>query len=280
MSVGTPADQYIKVGEINTRYWVSGDARTTVILLHGIGDAIDTWGPNIKALAEKHRIYAIDMVGFGRTDKPPIRYSLPLGVRFVRDFMEAQQIEQATLIGNSMGGLISLQFTIQFPDRVEKLVLEDSAGLGKGVAAFFRLFSLPVLGELLTRPSRWGVAWLLKQVIYERSLITDEMVELYYQLASLPGAQRCFLSSLRSGIGFGGQRGDMIRSIVSSLSTIEVPTLIIWGRQDHVIPMAHARVAKEMIPNSRLEILDSCGHAPHLEHSQKYNKLVLEFLAE
>jgi pimeloyl-ACP methyl ester carboxylesterase len=278
MEEKTPEDQYIKVGDINTRFWTSGNEGTTVILVHGIGDAVETWESNISVLGEHHRVYALDLVGFGRSDKPLIKPSLPFGAQFVSDFMETQQIERASLVGNSMGGAISLQFALQFPDKLEKLVVEDGAALGKGVATFFRVFSIPVIGELMSRPSRWGTAWLLKQIAYDPALITDDMVELYYQLATLPGAQRSFLSTLRVGVNFFGQRPEFVHSIADNLDKITCPTLIIWGQQDRIIPVAHAQTAKNGIPNAELYILDSCGHGPHFEHPEEYNRLLLEFL--
>jgi pimeloyl-ACP methyl ester carboxylesterase len=274
----TPQDQYVKVGDINTRFWTAGDKGTPVILIHGIGDAVETWGLNINVLAEHHRVYALDIIGFGRSDKPRIQPSLSIGAQFVSDFMETQHIERASVIGNSMGGGISLQFALQFPDKLDKLVLESAAALGKGVATFFRFFSIPVLGELLSRPSHWGTAWLLKQIAYDPALIIDDIVELYYQLATLPGAQRSFLSTLRVGVNFFGQRPRFTRPIVDNLSKITCPTLIIWGQQDRIIPVEHAQVAKDGIPNAELQILDPCGHMPHFERPEDYNKLVLEFL--
>ncbi len=279
MSAQTPRDQYIKVGDINTRFWTSGSEGTAVILIHGIGDAVETWRSNINVLAEHHRVYALDIVGFGHSDKPPIQPSLSFGAQFVSDFMETQHIERASVIGNSMGGGISLQFAIQFPDKLEKLVVESGAALGKGLATFFHLFSIPIIGELLTRPSRWGTAWLLRRVAYDPALITDELVELYYQLCKLPGAQRSFLSTLRVGVNFSGQRPRFVRPIVDNLDKITCPTLIIWGKQDRVIPVAHAQIAKNGIPNAELHILDPCGHEPHFERPNDFNRLVLDFLA-
>jgi pimeloyl-ACP methyl ester carboxylesterase len=279
MSAQTPQDQYIKVGQINTRFWTAGDEGTIVMLIHGIGDSVETWILNIIALAQHHRVYAIDLVGFGRSDKPKVPYSLSYGAQFVSDFMEAQHIDKASLVGNSMGGGVALQFAIQFPDKVEKLVLADSAGLGKELAPFFRLFTLPLIGECLTRPSRKGTAWLLKELVYDPAMITDELVETCYQLAVLPRAQKSFLSALRAGVNLCGMRTKVVRSIVDNLATITAPTLIIWGRQDRVFPLTHAYVAQGRIPDAELHIFDPCGHAPHFELPEEFNALVLEFLA-
>lgn len=279
MSIQTPQDQYVKVGNINTRFWAAGDDGTTVILVHGLGGSVENWMLNINALAQHHRVYAIDLAGFGRSDKTQVLRSLSHGAQFVSDFMEVQRIENASLVGNSMGGGVTLQFAIQFPSKVEKLVLANSAGLGKESALVLRLAALPLIGELLTRPSRKGTVRFWKECVYDPALLTDELVELYYHLASLPGAQKSFLATLRGGCNFWGQRADMIRSIVDNLATITTPTLILWGQQDRILPVAHARVAEGRIPNATLQILDYCGHMPQFERPEEFNALVLEFLA-
>jgi pimeloyl-ACP methyl ester carboxylesterase len=279
MSAQNPQDQYVKVGNINTRFWAAGDKGTAVILIHGLGGSVENWGLNIEALAQHHRVYAVDLVGFGRSDKPAGQPTLSQGIQFIKDFIDGQRIDKASLVGNSMGGLVVLQFAIQFPNKVGKLVLVDSAGLGREVVFLFRLAAIPLIGEFLTQPSRKGVAWLWGQIVYDSTLVTDNLVEQTYQMASLPGAQRCLLSALRAGVNFLGQRPDMTRSIVDNLATIAAPTMIFWGQQDRIISVAHAHVAAKRMPNAKLHIFDHCGHMPQMEHSEEFNKLVLEFLA-
>ena len=279
MATQTPQDQYIKVGKINTRFWALGDQGTTVVLVHGIGASVEDWIFNINALAEHHRVYAIDLVGFGHSDKPSASYTASYQAQFVKDFMEAQDIDHANLIGHSMGGSIALQFVIHFPHIVQKLVLVDSAGLGKELYLPFRLCTLPLLGEWLTRPSRKGTAQLLNDAVYDPALVTDDWVELGYQLAALPGAGGPILSALRSGCNLRGMRDDVVRDIVDNLANITAPTLIIWGQQDALIPVAYAQVAEQGIPNSRLHVFDRCGHIPQREHPDEFNALVLDFLA-
>jgi len=278
-SIQTPEDQYTKVGQINARFWFLGDEGTTVILLHGIGASVESWITNINSLAQNHRVYAIDLVGFGYSDKPSVPTTFSYGAQFVKDFMETQHIGRATLVGNSLGGGVTLQFAIQFADRVEKLVLVASGGLGKEVNLLLRMASLPLIGELLTRPSRKGTSRLLRQCIYDPALVADDLVELFYRLAALPGAQESFLSTLRAAFNFWGMRADLIRSTVDNLATIAAPTLIVWGQQDRILPVAHAYVAEKRIPNARLHIFDACGHLPQLERPNEFNAVVLEFLS-
>lgn len=279
MSTQTMQDQYVKVGNINTRFWASGNEGTVVLLIHGLGGSVENWMYNINALAQHHRVYAIDLAGFGRSDKNQTLTSFSEYAQFVHEFMEVQHINKASLVGHSAGGGVTLQFAIQFPDRIEKMVLVDSAGLGKEIRRLVRFLSLPLIGELLSIPSRKGTAQLLKLYVYDPSLITDEIVEIFYQLALLPGAQKAFLSCLRGNVNFFGLRNVAIRPIMDNLAGITAPMLVIWGKQDNTLPAAHAYVAKERIPDTELHILDPCGHIPQMECPEDFNTLLLEFLA-
>jgi pimeloyl-ACP methyl ester carboxylesterase len=279
MSTQAPQVQYTKVGQINTRFWALGDEGSTVLLIHGIGGSLEDWMLNANALARHNRVFAVDLVGSGHSDKPSVSYTFSYLAQFVNDFMEAENIDRACLIGHSLGGGVSLQFTIQFPDKVDKLVLVNSAGLGKEGSILFRLPTLPILGELLTRPSRKGTANLLKACVHDPAVVTDELIELAYSLAVLPGAQNAFLSTVRSLGNFRGIRKDVLRSIADNLSTITVPTLIFWGQQDRILPVAHAHVAENKIPDTQLHIFDPCGHCPQLERPEEFNSIVLKFLA-
>ncbi len=279
MPMQVPKDQYIKVGTINTRFWVSGEKGTPVILVHGLGGSIENFVRNIDILAQRHRVYALDLKGFGRTDKTPVLRDLDELVQFISDFMEAQHIDKASLIGNSLGGGLVLQFAIKFPDKVDKLVLIDNAGMGKEVITDFKILSLPIIGELLYKPSLKATAGLWRKIVFDASLVTDELVEKTYQLGVLPGAPKAMLATVRAGISIRGQRANLAGPLLAGAAKIVAPTLIVWGKQDKIIPVAHAEIAKQTIPNSRLHIFDRCGHMPQLEHPDKFNNLVLEFLA-
>jgi 4,5:9,10-diseco-3-hydroxy-5,9,17-trioxoandrosta-1(10),2-diene-4-oate hydrolase len=280
MSIQPPQDRYIKVGNINTRFWAAGDKGTAVVLVHGLGGSIENWVHNIDALAQHHRVYAMDLVGFGRTEKTPLTHDLNVLGKFIDDFMKTQSVEKASLVGNSLGGGLVLRFAIDYPGKVEKLVLVDNAGMGRGVILDFKVASLPLIGELLTRPSRKGTARIWKKVVYDSSLVTERLVEEGYGLLTLPGAQKALLATVRAGINLRGQRADLIGLLISKLGTITAPTLIFWGQQDRIMPLAHAHIAMKKIPNARLHIFDRCGHMPQLEHPEEFNKLVLDFLAK
>ena len=274
-----PQDQYTKVGSISTRYWALGRG-TIVILLHGGGASVEFWLYNLTALAQSHRVFAVDMIGSGRSDKPSISYSLTDQAQFVKDFMDICQIRRASLVGNSMGGGVALQFALMFPERVEKLVLVNSFGLGKRIDFFSRLVALPLINKFsgLLRPTRKSVAFAVKPVVYDSSVIADEWLERIYQLAVLPGALNALIKLAQTNLNVFGVRSEVFSPIINQLSNITAPTLVIWGQKDPVLPVAHAYVAAQGLINARLHILEHCGHFPQIEHSEKFNQIVLEFL--
>lgn len=274
-----PQDQYVRVGDIRTRYWAVGDGKSAVILLHGLGRYIEHWEDNIEALAQNRRVYALDLVGAGCSDKPHVIYSIPYLTEFLHKFMNVLGIERATFIGASLGGAIAMQFAIQFPVQVEKLVLSGSAGLGKEVSVYLRVYSLPIIGEVFGGPSRKGSAELMCQIFYDKDLITNRLIDIDYEMSSLPGAQYSTLSALRSYVNIWGARNDAYRPILDHLEEIEAPTLLIWGAQDQILPLAHAQRAIKKLPNARLHIFETCGHAPNIECAEKFNAVVNEFLS-
>ncbi|NHC35028.1 alpha/beta fold hydrolase [Scytonema millei] len=272
-----PIDRYVKVGSINIRYWMMG-SENPIILLHGGQGSVEFWLYNIGTLAKSNCVYALDMVGSGRSDKPQASYSLTYQAQFIKDFMDTLEIESATLIGNSMGGGAALQLALLFPQRVNKLVLVDSMGFGREIALGIRLTTLPLLIRLL-RPSRRLLAPMLKNNFFNPQSIPSEWIELRYPIFALPGRKPALMAMVKTNFHLLGVRSQVFRPILSQLATITAPTLIIWGKQDRIIPVAHAYIAAKTIPNARLHIFDRCGHHPHLEYPEKFNNLVLEFLA-
>jgi 4,5:9,10-diseco-3-hydroxy-5,9,17-trioxoandrosta-1(10),2-diene-4-oate hydrolase len=222
----------------------------------------------------------MDLVGFGRSDKTPLVKDFYTLVQFISDFMDTQNIRQASLVGNSMGGGLVLQFALRFPQKVARLVLVDNAGMGRDVIIDFRICSLPFLGEFLIRPSLKGTEKLWKEIVYDPALVTPDLIKMGYELGSLPGASKSLLTVLHAGINLWGQRADLTKSLLKDLGKIAAPTIIFWGRQDRIIPAAHAQIAASKIPGAELHIFDRCGHMPMFEHPNEFNKIVLNFLAE
>ena len=274
-----PEDRYVEVGKINTRYWVLGQG-SPLLLIHGLGASCDYWRYNIRAFSQGYQVYALDLPGFGRSDKRIDDYSLHFAGEFVAAFLDTQGVDRASLVGTSLGGAVSLQFAVQHPHRLEKLVLVSSGGLGRELPLSFRLLTTPLLGEFIawawgTRP---GMRLTLRSIVYDPQVIKDEFVNEMAELARLPGAKEMLLSVARMGIDLRGQNMVLLEPLLRRVPEIEGPTLIIWGAQDPIIPVAHAHIAHQMIRNSRLHIIDRCGHVPQIEKPEEFNRLVLEFL--
>jgi 4,5:9,10-diseco-3-hydroxy-5,9,17-trioxoandrosta-1(10),2-diene-4-oate hydrolase len=199
---------------------------------------------------------------------------------FIDDFMTALCINRACLVGNSLGGGVALQYALQFPGKVQKLVLVDSAGLGREMAFIMRLATIPLVGELMMQPNRMGMTFVLKRCVYDPAVITDDLVDLYYRLDSSPEARKSILLVLRSIATIFGGRADVLDPIIKNIGDIHVPALIIWGRQDRILPVRHACFAAQKLPNARLHIFDQCGHMPNFERPQDFNGLVLNFISD
>ncbi len=275
-----PEDRYIKIGNSKIRYWALGNKGTPVILIHGLGASADIWMYNVEALAKQHQVYALDLVGFGRSDKPGPSFSPFDYTSFLDDFINALNIDRVSLVGQSLGGGIALHYAIQFPKKVDKMVLVDNAGLGKEVSWTLRLISLPLMGELFSHPSRRGIEIFFKLAVLNRALVTKDFVELYYDIFSQPGFQQYFLRILRQIVNICGAREEILGPIMNNLQKITQPVLIIWGAQDRVLPLKHAYCAKEKLRNAKLKIMEGCGHIPFFERSDEFNRAVLAFLSD
>jgi pimeloyl-ACP methyl ester carboxylesterase len=275
-----PEDRYIRAGGLKTRYWALGNEGSALILIHGLAVSAEIWMYNVGPLANQHRVYVPDLAGFGRSQKPDSSFSPFDYTRFLDDFLNVLNLDRVSLVGQSLGGGIALHYTLQFPQRVARLILADSAGLGKEVIWTLKMLSLPLVGELFSRPSRKGVEFAFKLSVHDPSLITDDFVGLYYHFFSQPQFRAFFLRLLRQIVDIHGARDEVLNPVRNNLSRIAQPVWIAWGEKDRVLPVKHAYYAKERLPHSRLKIFQGCGHIPFFEEADTFNRLALEFLSE
>ncbi len=276
--VTPPQDRYLQVNGVNTRYWQMGDRGSKIILLHGGNGSIEFWLYNIANLAQQHQVYAFDMVGAGKSDCPHTDYALTDQAQFLHGLMAALNLDTATLIGNSMGGGVALEFTRLYPDRVDRLVLVDSMGFGSEISLGIRLIILPAIVNLL-RPSRWMIPAMLRANFYDGNSLPPEWIEFRYPVFAIPGRNHVILKLGQSNFNLAGVLPEVYQPILASLPNINQKTLIIWGDCDRIIPVKHAYIAAERLPNSQLHIFSNCGHHPYLEYPAKFDRLVLDFLA-
>ena len=263
----------INAGGIATNYHDQGQG-APVALLHGSGPGVSAWANwrlVIPHLAENFRVIAPDIVGFGFTDRPDdIRYDMETWLRHALDFLDAMEIEQAHVIGNSFGGSLAVALAVHAPERVARLVLMGSVGLE------FELTE----GLDLTwgyTPSLDNMRRLLDLFAYDRSLVNDELAQLRYEASMRPGVQESYAAM------FPAPRQEGIRKICSSeaeVGNIRHETLIIHGRDDRIIPVSCSENLFRYIKNSQLHIFGNCGHWTQIEHNRRFNKLVSDFLLE
>ncbi|PIG90735.1 alpha/beta fold hydrolase [Gloeocapsopsis sp. IPPAS B-1203] len=271
-------DRYLKVEQIKTRYWYAGDCGSPIVLLHGAGSSIEAWSQNVRALAQEHQVYAFDMVGSGLSDKPIATYSLEYQVQFLRNFINTLKLQRAVFIGHSVGASLALKLALESPEQVEKLVLVSCFGLGREISIASRLLAAFPLIIHLSQPSPKNVRLILRQNVYDIKLVPSKWVEMRSEAFKLPGRKQAFVSFLRSNVNLLGVQQSVFRPIVSQLANISAPTLIIWGKQDAIVPVAHAHLAAKQISNAYLHVFDQCGHWAQFEHPHKFNQLVVEFL--
>lgn len=277
-----PREHYVRVGPINTRYWVQGEGMP-VILVHGLGGSATGWLLSFDSISTQHRVYALDLIGHGKTDTPNLsQFQFQDLVEFLCEFISILGIESAHLVGHSMGGAITLQFAIQYPERARKLVLVDSGGLGKEVGFLLRLASVPVLGDLVTSwtytsdVNKFGKN--LRSSSAHPDFITDELIQNIFAVEQSSAQYKSTLKILRMCIDTRGQKQKLYEPILHQLSSLTNPTLVIWGQQDELLPLKHGELACRQIPSARLEIIDPCGHTPMFDQPKIFNRLVLEFL--
>src|ERR1700753_1560479 len=239
----------------------------TLLLMHGMAGGSATWRAVIPELSKKYRVLAPDLLGHGESSKPRGDYSLGAFAASLRDFLDVLGITRASVDGQSLGGGVAMQFTYQHRDYCQRLALISSGGLGPNLNWILRILSAPgaelVLPVVAPRPvlnvgNKLG-SWLTSAGIQSRR--GSEMCSAYSSLADQQTRQ-AFLRTLRSVVDYRGQA-------VSALGKIHVshglPTLLIWGEEDRIIPVAPGYAAHEAVPGSRLEVLPGVGHFPHVE---------------
>jgi len=253
----------------------------TVLLIHGIGDSSDTWADVIPALARTHRVIAPDLLGHGASDKPRADYSVGGYANGMRDLLSILGIESATVVGHSLGGGVAMQFAYQYPERCSGLVLVSTGGVGREVHPALRLMSLTRTDaalRLLRLPGSRvvGQAWALGARLSRTKVGTDARDFLRIFESMPDGASRdAVLTTHRAAVDYRGQLFTMLDRCYLAQS---MPTMIIWGTRDGIVPVKHAQVAHEAMPGSRLEIFESSGHFPHHTETERFVGVLEEFL--
>ena len=263
------------------RAFVSFGKGPALLLIHGIGDSSDTWRPVLDELGRHHTIVAPDLLGHGRSEKPRADYSVAAYANGMRDLLSVLEVDRATVIGHSLGGGVAAQFAYQFPERCERLVLVDSGGVGRSISPFLRLAAVPGVEALMPLfgipPVRTASRFMADVLRHLSTTLGRDAEELLAVFDALPDttARRAILRTLRSGVDW---RGQVITMLDRAYLAEGMPTLLVWGRHDAVIPLGHGRLAHAAMPGSELEIFDEAGHFPHHSDPARFVEIVSDFV--
>jgi pimeloyl-ACP methyl ester carboxylesterase len=262
--------------------YVDSGSGPVVLFIHGILGSQRQWAHLVDKLDEDHRVVMPDLFGHGKSAKPLGDYSLSAHAAAMRDLLDHLGIERVTLVGHSLGGGIAMQFFYLFPERVDRLVLVSSGGLGREVSVLLRSATLPgaaqVLSVLASAPVISRVEALGRGATKVGWRPGADIGEIWRGFSSLGdrGSRRAFLATTRAVIDIRGQT-------ISARDHVEgappIPTLIVWGSKDRMIPAAHALNVQHELPDCRVELFEGAGHFPHLEDPDRFARLIREFVA-
>jgi pimeloyl-ACP methyl ester carboxylesterase len=258
-------DKFVTVYGAKIHYVEAGSG-APLILIHGLADDASIWDSVIPALSAKFRVIALDQIGFGRSDKPLLNYRVSTFVDFLGGFLTELKIERASLIGNSLGGWVAAAYALAHPERIEGLVLSDAVGY----AALAKAMDQRALSALRLA-SREDIRYLGALTFHDKRFYQD--VDAIFKQRVTAGDSYTVGQFLDSMI-----RGDDV--LDDRLHAINRPTLIIWGREDKLIPLSFGERFHQEIANSRLQIIGNCGHIPQLECPTEFSAAVLQFFGD
>jgi pimeloyl-ACP methyl ester carboxylesterase len=273
------SEKYVLVDGISIRYVVSGSG-PPVLLIHGLGEFLESWLSNIDALSEYFTVYAIDLPGHGLSEGSKEDYSLAFVVRFITGFSDVMGIQRTSLIGRSLGGPICLRVAMDFPEKVDRLVLVSSGGFGREVPLTYRLAALPLLSDILLGPpvifNKATLRFGMRRQFHNLETIPEEWIEAALKYLKMPKRNETIRNMLKTNTSIGSRR--LKETVAPKMPLVETPTLIIHGTQDKLVPIGHVHSVSNLIPQARLEIIDDCGHNPQLEKPEEFNERVIAFL--
>ncbi|MEV6693832.1 alpha/beta fold hydrolase [Micromonospora sp. NPDC051196] len=251
-----------------------------VLLLHGIGRTLRDFTEQHDLLADRYRVHSVDLPGYGGSLPMTQPYTLPALARFVGAYLDAAGVDEPVhLVGNSLGGAVAMGLAVTQSTRVASLTLVASAGFGREVTLALRLLALPGLGRLLLWPSRYTADRAERALFHDPALVTTERVGHALAVARRPYAARVVLETAR-GLGtVRGIRQPWRDELLARLTGLDLPTLVVWGDHDLILPPSHLDVARTLLPHARTHLFVGCGHLPQVECAEEFSEQVRDFWA-
>ena len=278
----TPTLHYRTIHGYRRAYRVAGSG-PAILLIHGIGDNSTTWSTVQSKLAQRFTVIAPDLLGHGQSDKPRADYSVAAYANGMRDLLSVLDVERVTVVGHSLGGGVAMQFAYQFPQLVDRLILVGAGGVTKDVNIALRIASLPMGTEalaLLRLPLVLPALQVVGRVggaVFGSTGLGRDLPDVLRILADLPEptASSAFARTLRAVVDW---RGQVVTMLDRCYLTESVPVQLVWGSQDSVIPVSHARMAHSAMPGSVLEVFDGSGHFPFHDDPDRFVECVEKFI--
>lgn len=258
-------EKFVTVDGNKIRYLESGKSKDTIVLVHGLGASAERWEFVIPEFSKEYRVIVPDLIGFGHSDKPSVDYTTEFFTEFLGNFLKKLEIKKTNIIGSSLGGQITAEFTSQNQNLIENLVLVSPSGIMKHSTPALDAYVMAAL-----YPNLEGAKNAFEMMAGPTREIHSKIIEDFVTRMKLPNAKMAFMSTL-----LGLKNAEII---TKSLKKITVPTLIIWGEDDPVIPIKYADDFVSSIQDCRFYMMDNCGHTPYVDDPQRFTRLVLDFL--
>ncbi len=265
---------YIDADGVRTRVLSAGRSGKSLIFLHGTGGHLEAFAKNILPHAAKFRVFAIDLIGHGYTDKPSRPYEIKDYVDHLAKVCNALRIERAHISGESLGGWVAAAFAIKHPARVDKLVLNTAGGLVANPEVMERIYTLSMAA--VRNPEREAIRKRLEFVIYDPKNVSDDLVEMRYRIYRQPGFEQT-MENIMCLQKMEYRRRNLIAE--DDLKGIAARTLVIWTDHDPTAPVAVGERFATLIPDARLAVMKGCGHWPQFEDPETFNRLSIGFLS-
>ena len=273
-------DQWVTVGGVRIRYVDTGGEGMPILLCSGIGGSLELWSRQLEALGDDLRLVAWDYPGHGLSDPGGQIHDPDSYAVVALDLMDALGLARVVVVGNSLGGAIALRMAGLAPDRVAGMVLASPAMTGPEVFLPFRLMTLPLLGEIMTRPGKLSVEQQLAALFHDPAVATDDLRRVVWRNVHKGGAAQTLLATLRKTLRLGGVRKSYWLRSRELLRSSTCPILFIHGKQDVVLPFQHSVDGSSLAPRSKVQLIEGCGHTPQVERPEAFNAALATFVRE
>ncbi len=260
-------ENYATVNGNKIRYLDDGDSKDVIVLLHGLGGMAERWLPIIPLLSKEYRVIALDLLGYGQSDKPQIDYTVELFKKTTLGLLETLSLQNVCMLGTSLGGEIVAECVTAQSPLIKKIVMVSPAGIMKKSTPALDAYTMAAL-----YPNHESVRLAYQMMLGKDREISEQSIENFISNMSRPNTKMVFLSTL-----LGMKNSPPLKE---KLGLIKVPVLLIWGSEDKMIPLEYSKDFVSSIPNCKFVIMNGCGHIPYEEQPTEFSKLVLDFLSK